>query len=687
MSYGNSPRSNPTRKRSRYKGAPTTNAVERNRSTATGDPVEIEVALRADAFFSLFERVNGSIARRDVPTRGGATRYGTGHTDGETITIDETALRSALKEAVKERNLGSSRVVKAITHIEGLNYHELSHVLFTPRHTHRPTKGVLASPHPWATFAYNVLEDTRIEGLFLARYSAATPYFRSLITNFILAAPGGFEPEPSNWLLLHGRRYMDAKIRNAARKVFEAEFAGVIESDFVANLIDEYRLLVFPKDADRALELVEDLANIIEVIRDHGNLPNEVDTHDHHRKGKADNDEAKEANKTVKAEAEEAEDAEGASAADESSDTEEGDESEGAGSEGDEKADSDGVSASDNPGEGAEGDEASDSDEAPGGAEDGAGGDAGNETNSDPVDGEPSLRELLEEAAEAVEEELAVKARETLKNANEEYVNNNSVELGDVSKEFNGRPLLDTDLSPGHKIAKADLVRVFEELRGSHEPHWVKRVDRGRLNLSAAMEARGLHTDVFDKWTDDGEDAASVEAVVLVDLSSSMSGMIHETTHGLWILTAAADELDIPLTVLGYNTEGHLLAKPGEGPFARHLRVSGGTNPTEALASAERIFLATDARHKLLFSLTDGDWWDSDHAHDIVDRINALPGARSVLIYLASWISAMGRKSVYANLKTGSNNHHHHRTFVGSPREAVTVIGEELTASVAEGVY
>ena len=157
------------------------------------------------SFISVFRKVNSIIANREVDTRFAGTGWmhnssiqgntPPAWTDGETIWLNPANFDSAFKQAIEEGN--TLKVGETLARYKGLNYHELAHVLFTPRHTQKPSPQIRQageqmkadgdignSDYMWQ--CYNALEDQRIETMFVAKWTKAVPYFVRAVTDFIL---------------------------------------------------------------------------------------------------------------------------------------------------------------------------------------------------------------------------------------------------------------------------------------------------------------------------------------------------------------------------------------------------------------------------------------------------------------------------------------------------------------------
>ena len=183
--------------------------------------VERVKARRRAAFCALFTKVDSIIAGRDVDVRLATDNWTHDHsgngapvawTDGETIWVSRGRFDKLMFPSTGSGVFSNFQSMDALRALKGLNYHELAHVLFTPRNGHKPipqVKALQKSCDPyhedrdsWKVVAqdgsegfvtpndiwhaFNLLEDQRIETLFTAKWTASVPYFVTAITQFIL---------------------------------------------------------------------------------------------------------------------------------------------------------------------------------------------------------------------------------------------------------------------------------------------------------------------------------------------------------------------------------------------------------------------------------------------------------------------------------------------------------------------
>ncbi|NBO56138.1 MAG: hypothetical protein EBU84_16460, partial [Actinobacteria bacterium] len=101
----------------------------------------------------------------------------------------------------------------------------------------------LASSHYWHKM-WNVLEDQRIESLFVARFPSARHFFTATVLKYIATyRPDGQEnrdeqKQGAGYLLLTGRKYISKKVRNTYRELLKSDY------QLTDQQVAEFELLV-----------------------------------------------------------------------------------------------------------------------------------------------------------------------------------------------------------------------------------------------------------------------------------------------------------------------------------------------------------------------------------------------------------------------------------------------------------
>lgn len=136
---------------------------------------------------------------------------------------------------------------------KGLNYHELSHILYSPASS--------------TNKIWNTLEDGRIENIFVRKYPSAKTYFEETVLRLIIERQkaGGPRAMPEDFLLLYHRRtYLDRPYHKPFEKLFEQKY-GTERTEQAKRILDDY-LLVPGKTAEDVAKmraLVDELASVL----------------------------------------------------------------------------------------------------------------------------------------------------------------------------------------------------------------------------------------------------------------------------------------------------------------------------------------------------------------------------------------------------------------------------------------
>jgi hypothetical protein len=172
--------------------------------------------------------------------------------------MDAPAWSDGMTVTFNRPKIGNISTIQDIVELTGLNYHELSHIMFTPRRTsyfYSELAKTTAVMQQQRFAAANILEDQRIETLMTGLYPAVAPYFRSMFMKWCLADQSSWS---TNHPLAHGRHYLPLEVREE----FANRFVAPHLTEAFSNIIDEYRMLTlsssdkYTKNAARAAKLV-----------------------------------------------------------------------------------------------------------------------------------------------------------------------------------------------------------------------------------------------------------------------------------------------------------------------------------------------------------------------------------------------------------------------------------------------
>lgn len=547
-------------------------------------------------------------------------------TDGQDVWLAEERISKDLRETT---------LSNTVMRVKGRNYHEVSHILFTPRVDTDIHKWLTANAdtatwielepeqqwkrHLWR--AWNVLEDQRIETLFTALYGPSAPYFRAAILEAVVKndKPGALE---SMHGLLHGRKYISADTRRKAYELF-AKTHGRDLADRVSKVINEYLLVTYPTNQLLAQACLKEMATIMAEISGNMNdiAPNTADQASRMRAGnqsKKQQDKAHEAlgdPRDYDDEEDETEDGEP-----EGSDADgEEDESEGAEGEGD--TDGDGESDAEGDGDG--------DDDAEGEAQSGKSGkgdaDGDGESDDDDVsEGEPSpgigegpttgTSNPTDDFIDAVDEEL----NDVLKD--EEFVREVASIVRAIREMSESEvKMIDHPPAPAHQMAPPPeavqqarrLADQLLRLKAEMDNERIRRQMAGVLDMRRVASRQPWETDIFRQYVPGEYDEAKAEVVVLVDLSGSMGSVMTQLSVALWTLCRALEAIDSRVTVIGYQSQTYAMYQPHERAAGHEVNVfgaGGGTVPDAALSTALAIFNGSRFARKAMISLTDGGW-------------------------------------------------------------------------------
>lgn len=576
-------------------------------------------------------------------------------TDGKTISLN----KARVLEVFEKNDLH-----KAILTFKGTNYHELAHVLFTPRDGDEITAWIKKNRYQYK-WAWNALEDQRIETLYTALYPPTTPYFLNSTYTWLLDDCFDQDNFYRVWSLLGGRKYVQGPVRDAARAAFAAHYGEAVTAR-VDEVVDEYVTLPLPGRSQRAIELVKEFHELLrgtdqsDYLEEHGcgstddgtaeegevdgekaveAAAREMDRQDREKAQKAKDKAQKDSQKEGEGDEDEGQggsdsaypediqDDDGGGWGDE--DWDEDDQEDGSGSAGGDEDGEEGEDEQDGSGSGS-GDSEDEDDEADGGADSGDDDGEDDSAGETPNDGETgnaagenghtepkTADNLSEDLRDAVTDALAdVLTDENLQNDIDRTVDafksQADGKTGDEGlAQYNN--YAEVEARPESIAAVTKITTELKKLRTDMEPRWQKERLSGRLNVGGIIRNRADSTfmEIFEEWDEGSVDQATTEVVILIDLSISMDDVLPMCSEALWVLKKSFDNADIRTTVLGFSDGNTVLYKGGEklrGVQLRQFRTWSGTDPRDSMLYAHRVLLQSDATNKVLITITDGVW-------------------------------------------------------------------------------
>jgi len=471
------------------------------------------------------------------------------YNDGRDVTFNANAIKAIDEETIRS--------------LHGLNYHEIGHLLFTPRVGSQLGKWAVENKQRQQVF--NILEDCREETFLVAKYPSVRPFLTALIGEYIAK---DLENYTENFILLAGRRYFSLSARKLSAKMF-AETHGEDKAKLIYQVCSEYRTLVFPRDYARAQELIEKLI-------ESETVPESMETQSgcSHRKGM----------RNGKPEGEKAQQA--------LQDVIKGDEA----GEGETESDMFGDSA-----------------------DWGTTGDS-NTGEVDTAHSDFTSKEFDKAIEQAVE--LAKSDKEVAKKVSD---TNKAIIKDGSTRSILGRAR-NTKFEPAMPEVTTSRMfgQELERLRIDSDPMWNTEKPSGKLNVRRAMHAdiNDLNK-LFDRW-EIGNDDYDIEACILIDRSGSMYSEIGSACRSAWIIKRAIEKINGNVSVMTFSTVSRTLYSADERALANEINIveaNGGTDPYYALLESERIFMQSPRKTKLMFMLTDGAF-DSKNNDPIIERLN-----------------------------------------------------------------
>lgn len=623
-------------------------------------------AVRLDAWRAVFEKTNRIISERpvtveiasDPPNMMGEVPA---WTNGEQITFNGPQVAATLK---------GKDPVSSVLALKGLNYHELSHVLYTPRMGDELPRLVLKkvkdSGDPAYWYAMNALEDQRIETWFTSVFGASRRYFEATVMNWIVRE-GTVEAAS----LVYGRKYLSSRIRVGAGNVFVQKHGQALY-DEMKDVIDQYILVTFPGQSSKAYTLVVKFRELLRTMQQRAPLPSlpvpdngcqghgasSPDRNDPTavRSGRIIMRNQKDAQEAAKGAAERASQADekmqaeqpapsqdmplpdqGQEGAQQPGDGQEGDDPDDQPGGGDRPAQSGGEHVPPSP-TAAASQPSSASGDQPG---DGAGSEA-----ADVVIVPVSIKDLMDVAGavldEIVDDPTILKDVAATLDAVRATVQNNQIDV--TGKDARGQNL--SEATDGQKVASRKIVHILNKIRADLEPMKIRNQQHGRVNMRKFMSRRPGEVEIFDQWFEGSEDETSVEAVVLLDCSSSMSSLtMAEACGAAWAMKRAFDKLEIRTTVMAYNYGHMILFQPSQKakPQVPVIASNGGTDPTSAYEQAVRIFSKSGAHNKILVNVTDGQWQGDDREYAKLLRTLHAQEVSTMILGLCNAVSRHGK--------------------------------------------
>ena len=151
-----------------------------------------------------------------------------------------------------------------------------------------------------------------------------------------------------------------------------------------------------------------------------------------------------------------------------------------------------------------------------------------------------------------------------------------------------------------------------------------------------------MHSGSYDyKAIQDAMDKKG-ERLTSWDLSTYRGNdLITEASCAMWAIKLACQNQEIPCTVIGYDDFPHALLTKTDSVSRGQIKLFGARGSTSACQSimiADQVLSKSDAKYKLLVTITDGEWSDEYDSSLVIADMNK-KGITTLLVCLANGYS------------------------------------------------
>lgn len=636
--------------------------------------------------------------------------------EGDSPSVDAPAWNDGKRITIHANRLPSIESASGLVTTLGLNHHEVAHVLFSLG-THTPFIQEIARKGHFD--AYNLLEDMRIETLLSSQYVSMKKYLTAPVLHFIVDNEDAW---PTAHLLTYGRRFLPLEIRKEFRKRFIGSASLRRDAE---SIIDEFRMmdLSTPSKHMRAGELVAEFHALLESLNPSLSADQQEALNGHKGcKGVANftNDRAK----VARAEKDAGRRQNAATSKDEGDDENDWDDEDDDtadwwdGDDGNMGDDSDDDDSSDSPqsgrgrgknpkdgddagdsGSGGSGEDQDDDTDAPGSAGRGNGspdgGDDGDQAGDGlDVDGEPgslgapggassaAVENLMNNILAALQDDPEV--QQELTRLQSAMADNNNMEVS-----LQDDKVREKAPSAEAGSACASVIREFQVLNTPFEAGWEYGTDYGRINVQRAMAAEFGDTDIYDSWDEGREADAALEAVILLDKSSSMSGDMGSASEAAWVIKRGLDEVDAKSVVITFGDSTERLYARGERANPSKVKhpseLQGATYPDRGLEEARVILNNSDRPNRLIVVVTDGGFSSGRRVYDQMTGNTSWPS-----IDYKGLLDSINATRVYVGIRTESSPSlrpsYDVHARISDPKEIPAIVRQSV-ASMLQDAY
>ena len=549
-------------------------------------------------------------------------------------------------------------ILDTIASMRGVFQHEFGHLLHTVPYPILWERALEEGFQPGdvsmrdTQWAWNALEDQRMESLCVASVPRLATYFTSMILNIVAS---NIDNNQDSWLLLAGRLYLPDEIRYYSRKLFNTR----------ANADQWYDIVQSYKTATNAHDMLHQVFRAHKFVEDNAvTQPSSTSRHEVSPDGEgASPEQVQEQGQQLQNEED---------TLDEFSPSDSSGNGEQDGEQGSEQSSP--QSSDSDSGDGT-GDSDSDSDSD---GDDGSVGDAGtqehtkNDTGSDDGDSTnnsnntdtttklPSVSEDITETQHGQSDErgdgtIKHASQQGLKDAIDQTLQDTIQELRNdtdvikasqsISENYanSNLPILDTSDMPmlsDENVSHANSLAMHVETSLSDyvtasAPHWVDRLDHGVINPLAFLTKDVGSFDYRRDRIGECVDGLNLHVSFLSDVSMSMSGPPMEALSvAMYAMALACQRLGIGSTYTLWSSdfETYRVWDTPTNVQPTLFGALGGTDPVSALEDLDT-HNTEDAKDHLVFIFTDGEWGYMPALNDAYGK----PGRRIVVVRYNSY--------------------------------------------------
>lgn len=492
--------------------------------------------------------------------------------------------------------------------IRGILQHEIGHLRFTTPYADMlrqvdPMYKELLDRLSRSHYAWNILEDQRMETLVVQAVPRIASYFESMVAKHILnpvssgySVSRDYSPSDSEiltvWLLVSNRSYIKAELRRLARREF---IDRGMDADRWYEIVEAYKTADNINDMARA---VIDAAAFIESMGESIKTPKPTSRHESSK--------SKSTSSTPPQPCEKEDN--------QFSDEQDGDEQDGESQDGEETT---GQASGDKP-QDRESDDTLPPEPSPR--------DKATYSSDSPAQ---NIREMLNDIiSDNLKEQYDHhETKEALANARERVA---QVGGGMPEAPQTGKPMTAEQEAEALRIS-VGMEQALNDFVTTSQPAWINRQDTGIIDPLAYRSKDIGDLDYRRRLEGDYNSGVDLHLSMLCDVSGSMGGKeIVQLSIAMYATAVACRRMGIGTTFVLWSNEGNegKVWVDGE-PTPTVWYADGGTNPTRALNDLE-FHNPEEASNHLVLVFTDGAWdvgnsplsnWSEPGRHIVLSRL------------------------------------------------------------------